>query len=123
VCLLSGYVWLGIGALILLSAGGTLPNSAAYGAGLHAILLGFVFAMVFGHAPIIFPAILGVRLPWHRLFYLPLALLHLSLLLRVAGTLLEAAQLRSYGGALNAVALALFVLGVVVSVARGASDK
>jgi hypothetical protein len=41
----------------------------------------------------------------------------------VAGTLLEAAQLRSYGGALNAAALALFVLGVVVSVARGASDK
>lgn len=123
VCLLSGYVWLGIGALILLSAGGTSPASAAYGAGLHSILLGFVFAMVFGHAPIIFPAILGVRLPWHRLFYLPLALLHLSLLLRVAGTLLEAAQPRSYGGALNAVALALFVLGVVVSVARGASDS
>ena len=123
VCLLSGYVWLGIGALILLSAGGTAPDSAAYGAGLHSILLGFVFAMVFGHAPIIFPAILGVRLPYHRLFYLPLALLHLSLALRVAGTLLAAAQLRSYGGALNAAALALFVLGVVVSVARGASDS
>ena len=121
VCLLSGYVWLGIGALILLSAGGTVPNSAAYGAGLHAILLGFVFAMVFGHAPIIFPAILGVRLPYHRLFYLPLAVLHLSLVLRVAGTLLSEEQMRSIGGALNAAALALFVLGMVVSVARGAS--
>jgi hypothetical protein len=123
VCLLSGYVWLGIGALILLSADGIMPNSAAYGAGLHAILLGFVFAMVFGHAPIIFPAILGVRLPYHSLFYLPLAVLHLSLGMRVAGTLLGAAQLRSYGGALNAAALALFVLGVVVSMARGAPDS
>ena len=66
VCLLSGYVWLGIGALILLSSGGIVRRTAAaYGAGLHAILLGFVFAMVFGHAPIIFPAILGVRLPYH----------------------------------------------------------
>jgi hypothetical protein len=79
--------------------------------------------MVFGHAPIIFPAILGVRLPYHRLFYLPLAVLHLSLVLRVAGTLLEAVPMRSAGGALNAAALALFVLGVVVSVARGASDS
>jgi hypothetical protein len=121
VCLLSGYVWLSVGALILLSAGGIVASSTAYGAGLHAILLGFIFAMVFGHAPIIFPAILGVRLPWHPLFYLPLVVLHLSLLLRVAGTLAGAAQLRSIGGALNAVALALFVVGIVVSMRRGAS--
>lgn len=120
VCLLSGYVWLSIGALILLSAGGLVPSTAAYGAGLHAILLGFVFAMVFGHAPIIFPAILSVRLPWHPLFYTPLVVLHLSLVLRVTGTLADAAQIRSLGGALNAVALALFVLGIVVSIVRGA---
>lgn len=123
VCLLSGYVWLCIGALILLSAGGIVANSAAYGAGLHAILLGFVFAMVFGHAPIIFPAILGVRLPYHPLFYLPLVVLHLSLVLRVAGTLTAEAQMRSMGGALNAAALGLFVFGMVVSVLRGAADS
>lgn len=123
VCLLSGYVWLSIGALILLSAGGLVPSTAAYGAGLHAILLGFVFAMVFGHAPIIFPAILSVRLPYHGLFYLPLIVLHLSLVLRVTGTLTAEAQMRSMGGALNAVALALFVFGLVVSVWRGAPDS
>ena len=120
VCLLSGYVWLSIGALILLSAGGIVASSAAYGAGLHAILLGFVFAMVFGHAPIIFPAILGVRLPWHPLFYMPLVVLHLSLVLRVAGTLIGAIEMRRAGGALNAVALALFVLSMVVSTMRSA---
>lgn len=123
VCLLSGYLWLGIGALILLSAGGIVASTAAYGAGLHAILLGFVFAMVFGHAPIIFPAILSVRLPWHPLFYAPLVVLHLSLALRVAGTLSGAAPMRSIGGALNAVALVLFLLGTVVSMARGARAK
>jgi hypothetical protein len=120
VCLLSGYVWLSIGAVILFSGGGIVASSAAHGAGLHAILLGFVFSMVFGHAPIIAPAILGVRLPWHPLFYLPLIALHLSLVLRVAGTLIGAAKIRSAGGALNAVALALFVLTMVASAMRGA---
>jgi hypothetical protein len=44
-----------------------------------------VFAMVFGHAPIIFPAVLRVAVPYHASFYLPLVLLHLSLLVRLAG--------------------------------------
>jgi len=119
VCLLTGYAWLAIGALILLGAGGLAPGTAAYGAGLHAVLLGFVFAMVFGHAPIIFPAVLGVRLPWHPLSYLPLAVLHVSLALRVGGTLGGLAQLRSLGGLGNALALALFVALTVASAVRG----
>lgn len=119
VCLLSGYAWLAIGALALLGAGGIVPGTAGYGAGLHAILLGFIFAMVFGHAPIIFPAILGLRLPYHRLFYLPLAVLHVSVAARVAGSLFGVLDLRSWGGLLNAAALALFVLGVLASIIRG----
>jgi hypothetical protein len=35
-----------------------------------------------GHAPIIFPAVLRVAVPYHPSFYLPLALLHLSLLVK-----------------------------------------
>ena len=45
----------------------------------------FVFAMVFGHAPIIFPAVLRVTVPYHPVFYAPLVLLQASLALRVAG--------------------------------------
>lgn len=41
--------------------------------------------MVFGHAAIIFPAVLKVKIPYHPAFYVPLALLHASLALRVAG--------------------------------------
>jgi len=44
--------------------GGVLVDTAGYDAFLHAVLLGFVFAMIFGHAPIIFPAVLGIRIPF-----------------------------------------------------------
>lgn len=120
VCLLTGYVWLGIGALCLAAAGGVQPGTVGYDTGLHAVLLGFVFAMVFGHAPIIFPAILGVRLPYHPLFYLPLTVLHLSVALRLGATLAGLPTLRSAGGFMNALALALFVAGVLISIIRGA---
>jgi hypothetical protein len=123
VCLLSGYGWLAIGALILLAGGGVVPGTPAYDAGLHAILLGFVFAMVFGHAPIIFPAVLGVRLPYQAWFYAPLAALHFSVALRIAGSLAGAPGLRAAGGLLNALALALFVLGTVLAAARGATGR
>jgi hypothetical protein len=117
VCLLSGYAWLTIGSLTLLAAGGLA--GAAYDAVLHAILLGFVFSMVFGHAPIIFPAVVKVKMPYHWTFYLPLLVLHASLLVRFAGSGLALPELQGLGGLLNAAALALFILSTVSSVIRG----
>lgn len=38
---------------------------------LHAVGPGFVFAMVFGHAPIIFPAITRLKIPFHPVFICP----------------------------------------------------
>lgn len=119
-CLLSGYAWLAAGAVIGL-AGGFTPGHPLRDAGLHAVTLGFVFAMVFGHAPIIFPAIARVRIPYHPVFYLPLVLLHLSLAVRTAGALAggDAAPLLRIGGLANAAALLVFILTMVVSVLRG----
>ncbi len=117
VCLLSGYAWLAIGSLVLLAAGSL--GGAAYDAVLHAILIGFVFSMVFGHAPIIFPAVVRVRMPYHRTFYLPLLALHASLLMRLTGSGLRLPELQSLGGLFNAAALALFILSTVNSVIRG----
>jgi len=85
-CLLAGYLWLAVGgALIALSMG--------YDAALHAIFLGFVFSMLFAHAPV----------PYSGLLYLPLALLHASLVVRM---LLS----REAGGWGNAAAIALFIV-------------
>ncbi len=119
VCLLTGYVWLALSAIVILSAGGLGYGGPAYDAAVHAVLLGFVFAMVFGHAPIILPAVLRVAVPYATYFYLPLALLHLSLTLRLAGDWTASAQWRAWGGALNGIALLAFVLGIVAAVLRG----
>lgn len=119
VCLLSGYFWLALGALVLLGAGGLHPGSATYDAALHAIMLGFVFAMVFGHAPIIFPAVLRLPVPYHAWFYVPLLLLHSSLLVRLAGDALGHTTLTRLGGALNALALLAFILSTATAVLLG----
>jgi len=117
-CLLSGYVWLSIAALI--GMGGGLELSHPWrDAGLHAIALGFVFAMVFGHAPIIFPAIVKVKIPYHPVFYLPLVMLHLSLAVRVFGGGGAGAGLRQLGATFNALTLLLFIVTMVLSVLRG----
>lgn len=122
VCLLGGYVWLAFAGLLGLGgafeAGHPLRDSA-----LHALGLGFVFAMVFGHAPIIFPAVARVRIPYHPAFYLPLLLLHGSLLVRVAGGLGGEFTLRRTGAIVNAAALLLFIATMLISVLRGRKTR
>jgi hypothetical protein len=102
-CLLSGYVWLALGGTLFVLG-------AARDAALHALLLGFVFSMVFGHAPVIFPAVLRIALPYRPAFYVPLAVLHASLLLRFVAGIADSAALRLAGGFGNAAAVGLFIL-------------
>jgi hypothetical protein len=119
VCLLSGYFWLAVGGAIIATTGALQPGAPAYDAALHAVLLGFVFAMVFGHAPIIFPAVLRVAVPYHPIFYVPLAVLHASLLLRLTGDAAALHGLQRSGGLLAAIALLLFIAVTAGSVVRG----
>jgi hypothetical protein len=118
-CLLPGYVWLIAGGLLWLAYGGQYIAGPIYDAMLHTIFLGFVFSMIFGHAPVIIPAVMGVKIPFMPIFYLHLALLHLSLVLRVTGDLLLWMPGRRWGGLLNEVALVLFLLVTVVAARRG----
>ena len=114
VCLLCGYAWLGIaGGLALALA--PVSYGPSYDAVLHAIFLGFVMSMIFGHAPIVFPAVLKVDLPYRPIFYAHLALLHGSLALRVTGDLGNWNSMRAWGGMLNAAAVALFLLNSALS--------
>lgn len=122
VCLFSGYVWLGFGGLISLAAG-FLAAGPLYDAMLHSVLVGFIMAMIFGHAPIILPALLGGMLPFRRGLYACLGLLHISLVLRLAGDLASLGRLagwadvRRWGGLLNETAILVFFGMVVVLVA------
>ncbi|MCC6210344.1 MAG: hypothetical protein IT513_04810 [Burkholderiales bacterium] len=107
-CLLGGYAWLAIGG-VLLAALGAQRAGPLYDAALHAFFVGFVFCMVFGHAPVILPAVLRVALGYTPRFYFALGLLHLSLALRVAGDLAGVHGLRAAGSIGNAAAIATFI--------------
>jgi hypothetical protein len=116
-CLLSGYVWLAVGGAVL-AATGLQPGARSYDAALHALLLGFVFSMVFGHAPIILPAVLRVALPYHRSFYAPLLLLHASVALRLLGDALAEFELKRWAALASALALAAFIAVMASAVLR-----
>ena len=118
VALLAAYVWLGAGALIGLLSGGMFTGSN-YDATLHAVLLGFVFSMIFGHAPIILPAVTRFAVAYHPAFYIHLALLHISIALRLAADLWGDGGLRGLAGLLNAGAILVFVLNTIGGVVRG----
>ena len=107
VSLLTGYVWLGVAGVLGMIWGGAVAGPF-YDAVWHALFVGFVFSMIFGHAPVIFPALLKARIPFSMSFYAPLGLLHLSLMLRIFGDLLLWLPGRQWGGLLNALAILLF---------------
>ncbi|MCW8907784.1 MAG: hypothetical protein OQL28_11090 [Sedimenticola sp.] len=122
VCMLAGYAWLLASAVLFVTVQlgiGAVTRDAP----LHSLLLGFVFSMVIGHALIIFPAVTQLRIPYSPLFYLPLLLLQLSLLVRVGGGIAGSSSLLLHGGHLNGVALALFILTLVWSIARGQLNR
>ena len=106
--LLTGYAWLAVGGSLWLAVG-RMADGRAYDAMLHAIFLGFVISMIFAHAPVIVPAVLGRPLPYRPLFYAPLLLLHLSLALRlIGGDAVGSVDTWQWAGSLNEISLLLF---------------
>ena len=107
ICMLAGYAWLAVAGILLLSGAAT-EAVFGYDMVLHAVFIGFVFSMVFGHALIILPAITGWRLTYRPLLYVPLAMLHLSLLMRIGGGWLGWEMLRRESGMVTAVTIVAF---------------
>lgn len=125
-CLLPGYVWLVFGGVLWLWLGGGYMAGPYYDALLHTLLIGFALSMIFGHAPIILPAVMGLPVLYQPSFYLHLALLHGSLVLRVVGDLAGLPGWRAWGGLLNEVAVVVFLANTVLAAARStrrAKDK
>lgn len=111
-CLLTGYGWLIIAGILGIIYG--LPAAGyIYDALLHIFFVGFVFSMIFAHASIIIPSLIGKLVPWSRYFYLPFFLLHGFLLIRVVGDLLYVIDIRIWGSYGNVAAILLFLGGIL----------
>lgn len=121
--LIAGYLWLATGGILWMVFAQFFSAGLWYDAMLHAVFLGFVFSMIFAHAPIILPTITGLALPFKKIFYLHGGLLHLSLLLRVAGDLAQLLWLQRWGGLLNAAAILLFLVNNVRAVRLGVNVR
>ena len=121
ICLLSGYGWLLIGGLLMVDI--WQPGIFQRDAAIHAMTLGFIFAMVIGHAPIIFPAVVRVAIPFSGIFYLPLVLINLGVLLRLAAALISNPIFRTTGAVTNAIGILSFMLCILLQVARGVRQR
>src|SRR5699024_10821831 len=78
--------------------------------------LGFVMSMIFGHVLIIFPSVLGVVMKYSASRYVHVALLQLSVALRIGSDIMNFSAGQKWGGIFNAVAILLFLLQTVISV-------
>lgn len=114
--LIGAYIWLFItGALGLIKS----DNPYLYDALLHAFFVGFVLSMVLAHAPIIFPALLQIRItPFHPIMYVWLLVLHISLFIRVYGDIFESYELRKLGGLFNGLSFVGYLLTVALLIIR-----
>jgi hypothetical protein len=122
VCLLAGYFWLGAAGLLLLIVP---PNSTAfsYDGAVHAVTIGFVLSMIFGHAPIILPAVVGLRVQYNAAAYVPLALLHFSVLLRITADLFDWIEVRTISGPSTIIALACYAVILLTRPRRPNSES
>jgi hypothetical protein len=129
--LLAGYACLAVAGGLFAGMGqmavGGAYDLGAYDAELHAVFLGFVMSMIFAHAPVIVPSVLRRPLPFRGFLYIPLVLLHVSLILRLAGgDWAGNVGAWQWGGSLNEVAVLLFLAlaaGLAVGSGRAAQGN
>ncbi|GAB4092906.1 hypothetical protein [Flaviaesturariibacter terrae] len=114
--LIIGFWWLLACAAFLLGQGRVVFG---YDAVLHSFFIGFVFSMIFAHAPVILPALLKKRLQlYHPVLYVPFVLLQLSLLLRLCADLHGSGALRRWAGLGNGISILLFAGMVALRTTR-----
>ncbi|HGY54167.1 MAG TPA: hypothetical protein ENK44_00565 [Caldithrix abyssi] len=115
--LLAGYFWLGLSGIMGMYFGG-IAAGPYYDAIIHTVFVGFAFSMIFGHAPIIFPALLHVKILYRQVYFIPLFLLHLSLLVRIFGDVTLLMDYRLWGSLISGVAIVLFFMMILSSVRK-----
>ncbi len=119
VILLTGYVWLIITGFFMACGA---YSGLHYDAAIHSFFLGFVFSMIFAHAPIILPGVLKLQINvFNRFLYLWFFLLQISLLMRILNPFILSAELKLISGLLNGIAILGFLVNMAVLVKAGKS--
>jgi hypothetical protein len=111
VCLLTGYGWLMVAGVAWAAMTAGLPTRDA---ALHALGLGFVVSMMMAHAPVILPAVTRIKVRVGTFFYVPLAVLNLSLVIRLGFGHADP-LVRGLGALMNAVALGAFAVTILIA--------
>jgi len=108
---LLGYAWLAASGVFHMAAAALdLPVQIR----VHSFYLGFVFHAIVAHAPLILPALAGIRRPvFTGWLYASTLLLTPSLALRFAGILMGLLAAYKLGVALNAVSIAALAIALV----------
>lgn len=109
ICLTVGYAWLVVATVLA-----ALNLTVAW----HAVWLGFVMAMVFGHAPIMLPALAGWRPVPTRWALMPLGIMGVSLLGRIAAQTGLFPHVLPWAGAGHVLAIASFGAIMATAVRR-----
>lgn len=117
-CLLLGHGWLVLAGALWLWFAPRFSAGFGYDAMLHSVLVGFIFSMIFGHAPVILPSFLNRPLAFSAWLYGPLALLHGGLLLRIWADVQSDFGLRMWAGLLNEIAIIGFVTLLLLALRR-----
>lgn len=115
------YVWLLVSGLTWVLLEPSWPM-VAHDASIHMVFQGLLIGMVFAHAPIVFPALVAIRMPFSRSFYIHLVLLHTFLAVRVIGDLASWPAANRTGAIGTAVAITLFVGTSASAMIRGRHD-
>jgi hypothetical protein len=112
-CMLAGHAWIAVAGLLLVAS----PSEGTFGydIALHAVLIGFVLSMVFGHALTILPTLARIQVHYVPLLYGPLLLLHASVALRIGSGIVGWDAGRKGSGIVTLAALMTFVTSLVLS--------
>ncbi len=116
VALLIANSWLIINGVLLI----VMPDTAySYDILVHSFFIGYAFAMIFAHGPIILPGVLGITSkPFHPVLYAWLFLVQGSLLLRLIADSFFSIEWRKISGMLSGVGILLYFITLVVLVIR-----
>ncbi|MDH5718036.1 MAG: hypothetical protein OEZ22_10405 [Spirochaetia bacterium] len=120
--LLFGYLWSIIAGVILIVYG--FQNTGyVYDAFIHSIMLGFVFSMIFVHAPIVFAGVFRQPVKYSNRFYIHLILLQITLAGRVYSDLVIDNLFRQWFGFANVLTILLLFANTAFSVYQGKKES